>query len=1358
MKDIQSLYLQAKNRRLQSDIDSYNEAVQELLENSPIDFLSNLKYIITSDMNLSRLDQFAEKYGISIAAYDQIVDCLNECVEKCEKQKIDSSLYKEYIEKYEMFKHQYQNCFMMFESFINDQILYEKSHGKLKYDFRYCFDYNTGHALKVVYSLDNIEILSVGSYAWEKETLEVMNRYCPICKCTYKEFFDTHEPNVGDESDYDPNEDYMDYLKRKDPFYYKVGKACMDEDTGIENLVKKYIRKKGNTDHSSKGQKVLAIVDRVTNGKLSQATTISALEGEFGVINSKNFKIDESQLKEIHNYVNAMSKSQKDQVLHKIKVGEVDNVPTFKSTKWFKGSNKPNPDGSDPIKKAQTAERMKFGRGVEVDNFVKKKKNSINEYVNSYYSFNESGIQGRRLMAGMIGKFGEMAIPDIIITAERMGEKTLNSVLEYVSQRYIDPVISQWIVESVQSTPLLEGYDVFLSNNFSKIDANLKKIISILTDIAERSAGKIAESVIERNKTAFQEAAIMGSEDVVYEISESEIETIKDLIEMKEYQITCLDDSDKIMSLQEQVYSLYESLDGIVDESGDVITEGFFDIFKRDPNKKKKKKEIQKAVDNLNELSYQIENFVDRELKEKIDKFNESRSWFSNERLRYPYVYMTVGDKYGPSDGGFDIKKRIKDAILTENDKGFLDDFRLWITLDIRTTIEFSQKYYDRATNIYFDMINDIIQPLIAEGKISLEKKPDYGASGDIEINTYKWYFAIRVNRSIIVKDVDLDLLKESVEEFDEIVTDMIIPLLPNGSSDQWKHNTKNKKTGQIPNYLGDNHDLGWGEDDSPKKPEDEVDEDDLRRPSAPADKTKKDDDWDSDDPDVEVVNKDNIPPKQDPSVNNYYYYTYTNSLNKNSHSFNKDNRTRDDHSSHDDHSLHTSNRRVTDDHSVGKRIHSDNYGSNDKEDQDETEEKTESTKPWELNIFPKKEVFTEGLFDIFKKDKPIKNDEPKEAPKRYFIPISAESKDTAIKRIDMLVEEVSNYVKPSLEKYSAYGLKISVDKDDIDDCFSVYSPSIGKLIDGVEVSNGEIYIHAKIKFSGYDQYDFMVELKQNHPDEVERLKEKYDINDRHDWGNIHWVEKICGYDRTLEEICNELTKAIMVKFPMISGLNEFLGDNDSGPIYEGLIQDKFVAPWLNSTDAVLLEAVGDADDMKPESDHPIKDTLQDIDRKTTKMQQSAKKKVQDIQNVSRAAAKPFVRAGDWISKTIFQWKDRDENKLKEKMADPHARSTLFKAISSSIKTGSLLKAGLLLNPVFLFLSITKKLDNHNKSFRIRNEIIGELKTELAIIDKKIKDADGRDNAAKYKLYRLRNEINKKLLRVGGSREFKKII
>ena len=189
------------------------------------------------------------------------------------------------------------------------------------------------------------------------------------------------------------------------------------------------------------------------------------------------------------------------------------------------------------------------------------------------------------------------------------------------------------------------------------------------------------------------------------------------------------------------------------------------------------------------------------------------------------------------------------------------------------------------------------------------------------------------------------------------------------------------------------------------------------------------------------------------------------------------------------------------------------------------------------------------------------------------------------------------------------------------------------------------------------------------------------------------------------------------------------------------------------------MEEVGDADDMKPESDHPIQDTLHDIDRNITSKQQAAKKTVQSVANTGKLLMRPFTRTAEWVNNMINNWKDKSENAIKEKMADPHQRSSLFSAIKKSIIVGSLYKAGLLLNPVLIFLAIAKKWNDHSKMGRLRNEMIGELKTELAIIDEKIRDADRNgDNKAKYQMMRFKNELSKKLIRVGGTPNMKKII
>lgn len=198
---------------------------------------------------------------------------------------------------------------------------------------------------------------------------------------------------------------------------------------------------------------------------------------------------------------------------------------------------------------------------------------------------------------------------------------------------------------------------------------------------------------------------------------------------------------------------------------------------------------------------------------------------------------------------------------------------------------------------------------------------------------------------------------------------------------------------------------------------------------------------------------------------------------------------------------------------------------------------------------------------------------------------------------------------------------------------------------------------------------------------------------------------------------------------------------------------------WVESAKVEPEEEDPNADPERPTSDHPIKDTIQDIDRVLTKKGAAAKKKVNDAINVGRVITKPVKRTIGWIDNIINRLKDANETKVKEELADPHRRNALFKAIRTAIGAGALYKAGLLLNPIFLFLAVANTAGKRRKDTRLRSEVIGQLKAELEVTEEKIRDADrAGDNSAKYKLMRFKTELEKKLVRVSGGREIARII
>ena len=187
-----------------------------------------------------------------------------------------------------------------------DENFMEASHGKLKYDFRMGWDYETGHQIKVVYSLDNINITDIGDFYYNYDGKKVGA---------------THDS-------------HLDYTRKN-------------------------IAKKGNTDHQSKGQKVLAIVDLVTNKKLNNVKLLNPFCPGIDTHETTQSNIKEIQLaadKNPNSYINNLT------------VGEIDNNPTYKSTHWASRVIDSKTGENLRFNKIAKSETLKDGRGWKVNN------------------------------------------------------------------------------------------------------------------------------------------------------------------------------------------------------------------------------------------------------------------------------------------------------------------------------------------------------------------------------------------------------------------------------------------------------------------------------------------------------------------------------------------------------------------------------------------------------------------------------------------------------------------------------------------------------------------------------------------------------------------------------------------------------------------------------------------------------------------------------------------------------------------------------------------------------------------------------------------------------------------------------
>ena len=118
MRDLKSLYLEAKKTGTEVDIDHYMEAVNDLLNNDPLGYISNLEYIISSSTGLQTLNEFIEKHGMPLACVDTLEACLEKCIEKCEASKKDPSAYKKVQEEVQKARSNYDESFAMFEYYL----------------------------------------------------------------------------------------------------------------------------------------------------------------------------------------------------------------------------------------------------------------------------------------------------------------------------------------------------------------------------------------------------------------------------------------------------------------------------------------------------------------------------------------------------------------------------------------------------------------------------------------------------------------------------------------------------------------------------------------------------------------------------------------------------------------------------------------------------------------------------------------------------------------------------------------------------------------------------------------------------------------------------------------------------------------------------------------------------------------------------------------------------------------------------------------------------------------------------------------------------------------------------------------
>ena len=159
-------------------------------------------------------------------------------------------------------------------------------------------------------------------------------------------------------------------------------------------------------------------------------------------------------------------------------------------------------------------------------------------YISTYYGESKNNVQNRYLLSGMIKKFGECAIPDMLITADSIGSS--DKVISYLSENTESMMATQWVYTAAKS-------------------------IGMDTTLLESKTPEHIVSVMNGNKQRhYQEAVITMNENVTYEYSRDEIDALGELISFKEYQSTWADETGiNLTECMNEIYSLYEEYDGM---------------------------------------------------------------------------------------------------------------------------------------------------------------------------------------------------------------------------------------------------------------------------------------------------------------------------------------------------------------------------------------------------------------------------------------------------------------------------------------------------------------------------------------------------------------------------------------------------------------------------------------------------------------------------------------------------------------------------------------------------------------------------------------------------------------------------
>lgn len=162
------------------------------------------------------------------------------------------------------------------------------------------------------------------------------------------------------------NQDTNDF-----PLVIEIQGVSKKREAEVLAYVKANITKKGNLDHLSSNQKVLAIIDRVTNERLNTARVIGLYAP---AVPSQSLRIH--GFDNFKKYYNSKGDAFINKYVHKITVGEIDKHKSFKATHWF---------NNDTMKEGSTTYDNASGRRTAAESFKTKRGVKLNDLIDTYF-------------------------------------------------------------------------------------------------------------------------------------------------------------------------------------------------------------------------------------------------------------------------------------------------------------------------------------------------------------------------------------------------------------------------------------------------------------------------------------------------------------------------------------------------------------------------------------------------------------------------------------------------------------------------------------------------------------------------------------------------------------------------------------------------------------------------------------------------------------------------------------------------------------------------------------------------------------------------------------------------------------